>query len=837
MSAFGGNNVPTGLCIVRPAAESPLQPLETVLVLGGPWKTLLVTDGHGREYFRALSGDKIAFAVGGSLGTHTIRALDEKGCVIGSLTFQVDARTHLEDQGGLFQDLFAILNKTMRCYSPDGTGSIQWRGKTYRHFVHWILDHSHTAKGMQYFDSVTAGLADLFREAQKKNGMIWSFAFPEAEGSYHESAYAPFGYAWSDGGVLFGRQPVENHNEANFVDTVYLAWKGSGDDAWMAGNLDAAVRALDYSATDRARWSAQYRLLKRGYTIDSWDFQPEDQYLVRFRLGTAQMIDPERTQFGVFFGDNTAYAQACDQLAEMLQHSGRAQDAAKYRQRAAEIRRRLTELSWNGRFFTHHVAEDTGLKRDLGVDEKSQIAMSNAYSINRGIPHEQCVAILRTYQDLREHLPPGSPGEWYAIYPPFERGFGKDSQKWQYMNAGVHGHAAGELARGAFEHGFERYGADILRRLCELGRKHGRMVRFAYTGAYEPPPPPQKFTPMNIASQANMDLWDKGAQGVPAWMATDAGNDMRNLPVGRQTFAGVTFDVPDPEKNGRRGAIAVAHRAGFPEQVEVPLAASETPAARAGALYLLHTAGGIGPSKVAGAVTLRYSDGAEHTTYILAEKHLAGWWFPNLKSDSAGVAWRGPNQHSTDVGVSWAVLANPHPEKEIRSLQFAAAKEGALYAVLGVTLADRLPHVAADPVSFGGPDNWAGGTCMLALIQGLAGVLDAGTAFGQVRLSPRWAAAKVPSAAVTTRYPASKGYVSYRYRHDSAARKIEIVVTGSGERAGLRILLPPEAKKVASASVNGSPVQARLETIEGSTYALMEAALCPPATVQVDYAC
>src|SRR5208282_3846512 len=90
----------------------------------------------------------------------------------------------------------------------------------------------------------------------------------------------------------------------------------------------------------------------------------------------------------------------------------------------------------------------------------------NAYSINRGISHEKCVAILKTYQRIRREMPPGSPGEFYGIYPPFFKDFASNQPGlvWEYVNGGVLSCVAGELARGAFEHGFEEYGADILRR-------------------------------------------------------------------------------------------------------------------------------------------------------------------------------------------------------------------------------------------------------------------------------------------------------------------------------------------------------------------------------------
>src|SRR5690348_5051274 len=95
---------------------------------------------------------------------------------------------------------------------------------------------------------------------------------------------------------------------------------------------------------------------------------------------------------------------------------------------------------------------------ELGVDASKQVSLSNAYSLNRGLEHDQCVAIIKTYLGIKGNLLEGSPGEWFTIYPPFGKGLDGHSRQWQYMNGSVTPIVAGELARGAFEHGFESYG-------------------------------------------------------------------------------------------------------------------------------------------------------------------------------------------------------------------------------------------------------------------------------------------------------------------------------------------------------------------------------------------
>ncbi len=161
--------------------------------------------------------------------------------------------------------------------------------------------------------------------------MIWDFFSRGQEPSFYETAYGPLGYARRYDGVEMVRMPVEADVEYLFVEGVYFAWKSTADDAWMARQLDAAVRAMDYSFTDRARFSTKYGLVKRGYTIDTWDFQIDDATTRIFPRWGTLLVDPDRSKFGVMFGDNTGYAASCGYLAEMLERAGRPQEAARFR--------------------------------------------------------------------------------------------------------------------------------------------------------------------------------------------------------------------------------------------------------------------------------------------------------------------------------------------------------------------------------------------------------------------------------------------------------------------------------------------------------------------------
>lgn len=788
--------VPDGKAQIPYEPAANVQPLEKITIANIAGNTLQVTDSRGKTYFSGPCGTSVTFVAGGALGRHTITVFDKKGKTVQTAAFTLDATTHIED-GAQYGELFDILNTTMRCYAADGTTDQVIEGRNYEFFVYWVLDNNNCQKGMKYFSPAGRDMVDLFCAKQRPNGMIWSFV-DEANGpGYYETAYGPYGFCVREGNALYVRQPVENHVEYNFVNLMYQHWQASGDMEWMKSHLDCAAKALDYCVSDPLRWSEKYKLLKRPYTIDSWDFQIEDENTPNVGINKTMMVDKDQTKFGVFFGDNTGYIQACHELAKMYRAAGNASMAEKYNQRGTEFLQRLNSLAWNGRFFTHRIEEDTTLHRNLGVDEKSQIGHSNAYSINRGLGYDQNVAIINTYLDLKNNLPQGAPGEWYAIYPPFERGFGMHNEKWQYMNAGIAGHAAGELARGAYENGYEAYATDILDRLYQLGRDNKGKLYFAYTGAYPTPPVPH-YTPIDLSKVANMSFHDQARKPALPWMEGTKGNDLRELPVGQQTFAGIPFVVTSPAANADKAAVALSSKAGFPKKVSIPV--NQT----AACVYLLHTASAPGQDKICGSLTFEYTDGSTFSRYLKYGEQLTGWWFPSLRNNNAGIAWEGANPNSLHIGLSWAAIANPNPEKIIRNIVLQSPVSDGIYTLAGLSLSDQ-PHYVRPPlVSYGGPDNWSGANAMAALVEGLAGVKDEGVRFEQTRFAPRWITTPSDSLSCVIRYAASDGYVAYTYRHNRNARTVSYTLTGSGNQANCHFLLPTGVSKPTKLTIDGA---------------------------------
>ena len=831
LAAAGAPAADSAQLRLEPEPAGPLRPLAKVKVSSPLKGRLEIRDGNHQVYFVAAFAGHAEFIVAGALGTHAVTLLAVDGAALAQRTFRVDCRTAIDDEGGRMGSLLRDLYWTMASEGP--VSAMRYKGKVFTCFDTWLMDNTQTLKGMKYFWPEVQSNVDFYAAAQREDGMVWENFEPRTPAETfweQEFKYGDFARPAEDGWLLLRRAPVEAHVEAFLLEAIYYAWKATGDTAWMAGKLDAAIRAVKYATTDPYRWSKEFELVKRGFTIDTWDFLAESEAK---KTGSIMVVDLEKTHFGIFFGDNANLIVGLRRLTEMLEASGRTAEAPAFTALAGQLEARLNTLAWNGEFFTHWIPEDASVKFDLGVDMTRQVSLSNAYSLNRGIPHDQCAAIVRTYQRIRKEMPANSPGEFYAIYPPFEHGFSDQNAKWEYMNGGVMSCTAGELAWGAFNHGFEAYGADILERYRQIAARHHGLVPAILRGK-QPEAPARAFTQIDLRALANADF-GAGAPDVVGW-TDEPGNDLANMATGHRIFREIPFDVIDPSANGRRACLAISSAPKYKRQASIAVNAA------ARSFYLLHTKSG---DSLAGKLTLRYADGATHSEYVRAGVNINHWWAPtdNQFNERYGpgpermqIAWRGSNQKFDNLGVYVVGFEHPHPEKASASLDFECLDTDAKWMILGVTLSDGPMYLPPwNDVSFGMPNNWGAAALVAALVEGLAGVHDAGAAFSRARIAPRWQAAGTRSARVAIRYPASQGYVSYEFEYEERARRITVDFTGSAEEFEAAILLPPGASP-RRATLNGQPVQFATETVESSRYAVIQAKSPGPQHLQFELA-
>jgi hypothetical protein len=461
----------------------------------------------------------------GALGPQRAEALVQ-GRLIGAADplLVLDAETEIKTGQARFDELYprtrAFIEQCALQYTLGGTSVRGYRSPD--NPLLWLRDHTYQARGFRYFERDMTSLIDAFRQAQRDDGSL-----PDWLPNPHYGVSTP------------GRKEVEADLEFLFVQAVYEAWQVTGDDAWLERNLSAMRRAVDYSMSDALRWDAERQLVKRPYTIDMWDFAygPTTTDPSNGQPAPRHWIDGQ-TIWGIFHGDNTGLAHALDLLALAEERFGNGDEARRRRSQADELIDRLVDLSWNGHFFTHFVPLEPF--EPPGVDASRQLSLSNTYALNREVLRaRQGRAIVDEYFQRGLAKDAHVFAEWYSIDPPFPPGSyglaGRPGERpGEYVNGGLMPLVGGELARGAFRYGAERYGFETLHRYYFLISSTGATYLWYYpegnpgiSGIYTLPSDGWGASAMLAAMiEGAAGVEDRGARFSatrlsPRWAATD----------------------------------------------------------------------------------------------------------------------------------------------------------------------------------------------------------------------------------------------------------------------------------------------------------------------------
>ncbi len=788
------------------------EPLEEILITCREKGTAGIIDSKGRVYHSIPAESNLSMRLGGAPGNQVIFLKDKKERILDLLLVRLEASSHIKDSEGTFSEIYNMLHYTMNSSRYFQGYHTNYNGNYYYCFSSWFQDHMYACKGTKYWHPEQLTGVDLYADGQREDGMIhdnYKHPYDPRSMWLQRFRYGDFVTIPEDprSDAIFVRVPVENMAEFTFLEAIYRSWKVSGDDTWMEDKLDHALKAVEYATTDPYRWSEKYRLLKRGYTIDIWDFQSDED--TRIAGGDTMKIHLDTGRFNIMFGDNVRFAASCDYLSEMLEYSGREAEADRVREIGNGIRRRINELSWNGEFYTHQIPIDPSIQRDFGVDTDKQVVLSNAYALGANITHEQCTSIINTYQRIRREMPRSSPGEWYTCYPPFEKGWSK--KKWNYMNGGVTSIVAGELALGAFRHGYETYAVDILKRIYKLALRTDYKLEGCYKGAM-PEEPERSFQPLSLDPYVNV-AFGPGEGDAIVWTG-EPGNDMAEFPTGLQRFENIPFRVSDPSANQNRGCLAISADQGYKLTETIPVND------KAASVYFLHT---LPEGSVAGLVRLVYDDGSDHLQYIHKGQQIGNWWHPSPASERSAElhmknAWYGKNKVSIEIAIQVYGMGNPHPGKTIRQIELEGMKKGSKWMIAAITLSDHPVFLMPGIVSTI-PAHWGAAALVDAMYEGLAGAQNCSHGFREAVLAPRWPAAGVRKADVVAHYPASDGYLAYR--SDQQNDRLNLTVTSSGESIRPEIMIP-SGQSVTDVQIDGNRAESfETKSVESTSYLVL----------------
>ena len=393
-------------------------------------------------------------------------------CPFGSM---LQAQTTFGEGSGIYGTLLTDLKTSL---SGKHVKTVQLDGKDRTMFVTWIRDHIHTMKAYKYWEKDMASYLDFFMGRQSAKGMYYdyweSYKDQNVGQLYFTNCFdKEFYFVDVENQVFFFRMPIEADLEYLLVEGVYTNWQTSGDKAFLRQWLPTLVKGMKYEMTDPLRWSSQHLLVKRPYSIDTWDFTSEPDSLKSVDRLLYHIGNTLETPKGIMHGDNSGMFQASKQLAHLYEALGQSASAREWDLQGDLFRQKLNTICWNGKFYAHFIPEQP-VPSHIKTDPINSIGLSNTYSINRGAPtREMAASIIKTYREIGEKTKSQSMAPWFGIYPFIEPYFGKYAVG-EYMNGAVLPLVGGELAKAAFQNGFETYAVEQLGVLEKILSKNNR---------------------------------------------------------------------------------------------------------------------------------------------------------------------------------------------------------------------------------------------------------------------------------------------------------------------------------------------------------------------------
>lgn len=396
-----------------------------------------------------------------------------------------------------------MMMKRLRDNVINGRSIIMVEGKAIPVYKNWIRDHAHTMKAFRHWERDPGSFLDFILSHQRPDGSFYEL-IKQMDDPHWSFVGEDDLYYFLDDNLYLARLDIESDVEYMVVEAAMWYYKITGDRSWLKKTLPKLEMGINYLTSDPKRWDPERGLVKRGYTIDTWDFTCEET------AGKDRRIK-EGTPMAVMHGDNSGVFQAMNQIAWMNQRLRHDSKARKWRERASTLRERTVANLWNGRFFTHEVPINCPPADDK---ESTRLSLSNTYDINRGLTTlEMSRSIIEEYMLRRDTTSVFA--EWFTIDPPYSPYFGSfhSHPAGTYVNGAITSFTAGELAKAAFNNGYEDYGWDIILRLKDLMAKNGDDIHFLYN-RYTGVPEDAKMGPAAWGAAAILSAIDEGLAGI-----------------------------------------------------------------------------------------------------------------------------------------------------------------------------------------------------------------------------------------------------------------------------------------------------------------------------------
>jgi len=392
--------------------------------------------------------------------------------------FTGKGQTTFTNESGIYAKMLSDLKTNL--YEQATIKTVNLDGKERLMFVTWIRDHIHTMKAYKYWEKDMASYLDFFLGRQTPKGMYFDYWESYKDHNVGQLYFTncfdrEFYFVDVENQNFFFRMPIEADLEYLMVEGVYTNWQTNGDEQYLNKWLPAIVKGMKYEMTDPLRWSAKNLLVKRPYSIDTWDFTSGPDSLKGVDRLLYHIGNTLETPKGIMHGDNSGMFQASKQLARLYEAVGQPESAKEWSLQGDLFLQRLNAVCWNGKFYSHFVPEEP-VPSQIKTDPINSIGLSNTYSINRGsTTPEMAASIIKTYQEIGEKTKSESVAPWFGIYPFIAPHFGNYAVG-EYMNGAVLPLVGGELTKAAFQNGYEKYAVEQLKVLDQLMEKNARKL-------------------------------------------------------------------------------------------------------------------------------------------------------------------------------------------------------------------------------------------------------------------------------------------------------------------------------------------------------------------------
>ena len=359
----------------------------------------------------------------------------------------------------------------------------------------WIRDHVHTMKAMRHWDYNLDSFLNFIIETQREDGQFYELI--KQYDDYHwkyvnEDCYVMY----PEDNLALVRLELEADIEYLVVEGAMYLYRTTGDDEWLKKVLPHLEKGIDYITSDEKRWDKEHGLVKRPFTIDTWDFA--------YGKDVCNRKIEDDTPMSIMHGDNSGVYQAMNQLAWFNRRLNNEEKAVEWENRAEELKNNMFKHLWNGKFFIHQLHLNHSGADNL---ENERLSLSNAYDINRFVTDtKQSRLIIEEYMSRRKTTDCFS--EWFSIDPPYDDFNG--GRPGRYINGAISPFTAGELAKAAFNNGYEEYGWDIITRMMKLAERDGT-VYFLYNTDSTPQP---EGGPSAWGAAAFISAVDEGLAGI-----------------------------------------------------------------------------------------------------------------------------------------------------------------------------------------------------------------------------------------------------------------------------------------------------------------------------------